>query len=283
MIVNSSIPNGSRSRLGVMTVVVVAFVSLAGCGTSSNPSGSTVSDEMTQTQLDRGTHSADNFASPEEPNLTPIPFDEVFSEFRVFETLNPTIEVWTVQNGIAVGRNSSEESSYFLIGDDEWQDYVVEFDILIPESQTLYLGVSSGLVGRGREFGMVEIQPRQASWHALRIKVVHQKLRVVDRDTSDIFFEGETPYDAGGIMLFLPVDEQMALRNVRWRVDRAKPFEPPLIEPPPIEPIESDDSDRVPPSDSEAPGESDPSTRPGRSDAVKPQDEDKAADSDSKR
>lgn len=176
-------------------------------------------------------------AAPETGDLEPVPFDDIFSEFRVFETLNPMIEVWTLHGDVAVARNSSDEDSYFLIGYDEWQDYVVELEALFPAGQPLRLGVSSAIVGESLEFGMTQIRARHDDWHRLRIEVERGHVRITDLDDGETFFDEAAPFPSGGVAFHVPPGEQVALRNIRVRVDRELPFTPPDPNPP------SDDGD----------------------------------------
>lgn len=203
---------------------LVALVVLAGLGCRS-----TESTEATATDP---TSPAESLPPASDSELEPIPFDDIFSEFRVFETLNPMIEVWTLHGDVAVARNTSEEESYFVIGYEEWQDFVVELDALFPVGQPLRLGVSSAVIGESLEFGMTQIRARHDDWHRLRIEVEGGRVRITDLDDGATFFDEATPFPSGGLALHVPPGEQMALRNIRARVDRELPFTPPDPTPP---------------------------------------------------
>jgi len=154
--------------------------------------------------------------------LISLPVDQILSEFVAYETLDPTVEVWTVHGEVVEGYNCTDEPAFFAIGRSDWQSYAVELEVLMPSDQTLRLAVGSDVLDGEQRFRPLEFEPTSEDWFTLRLEVIDDNYRILDPVSGEAWGEGGVLFEKAGLTLLLPRDHRLALRNIRYSLGETR-------------------------------------------------------------
>ena len=159
-----------------------------------------------------------------------LTIDAYLSSFRA-SAADPDAEVWTEEDGEVVGTNSSSGPAQLEIGDDAWEEYIVEMEIQLVSGDAVNLGITAGMrPGTAvKNYDVHSFDAEDEEWTRLRIQLREGLVSITDLDSLDSLDEDTRPYfPMGGVAILLRPDESVRLRNIRYKVFRPAETEEPV-------------------------------------------------------
>ncbi len=153
---------------------------------------------------------------------TDLPIDAYLSSFRASAS-DPDAEVWTEDGGEVVGNNTSSGPAQLEIGEDTWEEYVVELEIQLVSGDSVNLGITAGMRPGSamKKYDVHSFETEEEEWVRMRIELKEGLVSVTDLDTLEPLDDNTRPYfPVGGLAILLRPDESVRLRNVRYKVFR---------------------------------------------------------------
>ena len=164
-------------------------------------------------------------AKAEKKETLNIPFvkveiDKFLSSFTLHN--DPDIEVWAGVDGVIEGENGGSKLAQITLGDDNWKDWILEFEIKVPADQELKLGITSGVVPGRKEkknYDGHRLNLESAEWVPLRIELMGGTLKILNVQSLEVLNDKENPYfPQGGFAIILAPGEKVFVRNVQYKV-----------------------------------------------------------------
>ncbi len=130
-----------------------------------------------------------------------------------------------------MGTNSSSGPAQLEIGDDAWEEYIVEMEIQLVSGDAVNLGITAGMrPGTAvKNYDVHSFDAEDEEWTRLRIQLREGLVSITDLDSLDPLDEDTRPYfPMGGVAILLRPDESVRLRNIRYKVFRPAETEEPV-------------------------------------------------------
>ncbi|MGE4618781.1 MAG: hypothetical protein AAEJ04_03115, partial [Planctomycetota bacterium] len=153
---------------------------------------------------------------------TDLVIDAYLSSFRASAS-DPDAEVWTEEQGEVVGTNSSTGPAQLEIGEDSWEEYVVELEVQLVAGDAVNLGITAGIRPGSavKNYDVHSFDSEEEEWTRLRVELKEGLVSITDLDSLDALDEDTRPYfPMGGIAILLRPEDSVRLRNIRYKVFR---------------------------------------------------------------
>ena len=174
-----------------------------------------------------------------------LTIDSYLSAFRASAS-DPDAEVWTEDGGEVVGNNSSSGPAQLEIGEDSWEEYVVELEIQLVAGDAVNLGITAGMRPGSalKKYDVHSFDADEEEWIRMRIELKEGLVSITDLDSLDALGENTRPYfPMGGLAILLRPEDAVRVRNIRYKVFQPAEGEEPIEGEEPVEgeePIEGD-------------------------------------------
>lgn len=132
-------------------------------------------------------------------------------------------EVWKGSgDGIATGDNTTDAPAHLLGGEDEWLEFILEFEVKIGEDQDkLQMGIHKNFDFKTKQMlfmsHAIPLEPDR--WYKLRIEVAEGQIKISDEDDPELY--KSTSGRMGGYAFLLEPGEKVWIRNFRHKVLQA--------------------------------------------------------------
>ncbi|NRA75419.1 MAG: hypothetical protein HRU16_05700 [Planctomycetes bacterium] len=149
-----------------------------------------------------------------------LTIDAYLSSFRASAS-DPDAEVWTEEDGEVVGTNSSSGAAQLEVGDDAWEEYVVEMEIQLVSGDAVNLGITAGMRPGSavKNYDVHSFDAEEEEWVRLRVQLREGLVSITDLDSLDALDDDTRPYfPMGGVAILLRPDESVRVRNIRYKV-----------------------------------------------------------------
>ncbi len=159
-----------------------------------------------------------------------IPWEEQqildgLSGFR--KSVKGEVEVWKEDDGAIEGENVSQGWALLGAGEDNWEEYRVEFEAKVEkEGQQLILGVHNMVRAGTAQYDVHRVDGLEpGKWHKLWLIVETGRVIVYSHEASENIYDERQKLYYGGYAFLLEPEQNVAVRKIRHRISKKVPDE----------------------------------------------------------
>lgn len=131
-----------------------------------------------------------------------------------------TVWEWDEDEQAARGKNRGEKHASINLGEENWDDYVVEFRVKVEGDPLLHIGVTSQKRFGENQYPVYKFADVSSDeWYHLRIEVKNGSVEFVDIEAEDyIRGKARKKLPTGGIAFFCMPGQTVFIKDVRYKV-----------------------------------------------------------------